>query len=153
MSTKIQLDHSALKSIIGGDSAIELELRNAVVQEFAKKHLKAVANGDEMKKTLATLARIIEQEFVHRCEAEVATFRRSYGDNLENVKLNSEIEHKLDVKVRSVVEKIVEEAFAKALKTWANDDVIERMVTSRFEYWTKDRVDRLIRKRLEKALA
>ena len=41
---KIQLDAKALDRLIGGDSEVEVELRNAVVQEFGKKRLKDVSN-------------------------------------------------------------------------------------------------------------
>ena len=46
MSTKITLDGQALERLLGGDTEVEAELRNCVVQEFAKKHLKAIANSE-----------------------------------------------------------------------------------------------------------
>jgi hypothetical protein len=39
----------ALERLIGGDSEIEIDIRNNVVQKFAEKHLKAVANSEMMK--------------------------------------------------------------------------------------------------------
>lgn len=42
--TKIQINSlEALERLIGGDSELEFEIRNNVAQDFAKKHLKAVA--------------------------------------------------------------------------------------------------------------
>lgn len=41
---KFSLNVPALQRLIGGDSAVEIELRKSIVQEFAKRHLTAVAN-------------------------------------------------------------------------------------------------------------
>jgi hypothetical protein len=49
-SLKFSLNVPALERLIGGDSAIEVELRKSIVQEFAKRHLTAVAK--EMTETL-----------------------------------------------------------------------------------------------------
>ena len=41
---KIQINSlEAVERLIGGDTEVEIEVRNSVVQEFAKKHLKAVS--------------------------------------------------------------------------------------------------------------
>ena len=41
MSTKIQINSlEALERLIGGDTELEIEVRNSIVQEFAKKYLK-----------------------------------------------------------------------------------------------------------------
>jgi hypothetical protein len=45
MSIKLQINSlDALERLIGGDNEVELELRNWVVQAFAKKHLKIAAS-------------------------------------------------------------------------------------------------------------
>ena len=41
---KIQINSlEALERLIGGDTQLEIDLRNSIVQEFSKKYLKAVA--------------------------------------------------------------------------------------------------------------
>lgn len=46
MSIKIQLNSlDALERLIGGDSTVEVEIRNSIVQEFAKRHLKSIAES------------------------------------------------------------------------------------------------------------
>ncbi len=46
MSVKIQINSlEALERMIGGDNEIEIQVRSSIVQEFAKKHLKAVAQN------------------------------------------------------------------------------------------------------------
>ena len=45
MSTKIQINSlDALERLIGGDTELEIEVRNSVIQKFAEKHLKPLAN-------------------------------------------------------------------------------------------------------------
>lgn len=46
MGVKILLDLQALERIIGEDSDVQLELRNAVVQTFCAKHLKGLVTED-----------------------------------------------------------------------------------------------------------
>lgn len=49
MSTKIQINSlEALERLIGGDTELEIEVRNSIVQEFAKKYLKGIINEELM---------------------------------------------------------------------------------------------------------
>ena len=42
---KIQINSlKALERLIGGDNELEIEIRNSIVQEFTKKHLKSIYN-------------------------------------------------------------------------------------------------------------
>jgi hypothetical protein len=48
---KLQINSlEALERLIGGDSEVELEIRNNIVQEFTKKHLKALVNEGSIQK-------------------------------------------------------------------------------------------------------
>lgn len=50
MSTKIQINSlEALERLIGNDTELEIEIRNSIVQEFTKKHLKVIANENVNK--------------------------------------------------------------------------------------------------------
>lgn len=54
MAIKVQLNSlKALERLIGGDSEIEIEIRNSIVQEFTKRYLKALVTEDHIK-TLRT---------------------------------------------------------------------------------------------------
>jgi hypothetical protein len=69
---KLQINSlEALERLIGGDTEVELEIRNNIVQDFAKKHLKALVNegsiqrvANQLEKTLASQAEdIINKKF------------------------------------------------------------------------------------------
>lgn len=68
---KMQLDAAALERLLGGQTEIEVELRSAVVQAFAKQHLKAVASSDAFETFLATEAQATRHEFVRLVEQYV----------------------------------------------------------------------------------
>lgn len=64
MSTKIQINSlEALERLIGNDNELEIQLRNAVVQEFTTKHLKAVANEELLKNASKAIIEEIKLEF------------------------------------------------------------------------------------------
>lgn len=68
---KITLDAKALEAMIGGDSEVEVELRNAIVQEFTKKYLKGIVND----KIIGTIEMQIRNEM---------TGNRSFIENVTN---------------------------------------------------------------------
>lgn len=64
---KIQINSlAALERLIGGDTDVEIEIRNSIVQEFAKKHLKCIANkvDDMLKKFVEELNAKTAQELL-----------------------------------------------------------------------------------------
>jgi hypothetical protein len=60
---KILLDMETVKAMIGGDTEVEINVRNSIVQEFSKRHLKAIANSEKMSQSEAKLRQIIREEF------------------------------------------------------------------------------------------
>ena len=64
MSTKIQINSlGALERLIGGDTEVEIEIRNSIVQEFAKKHLKGVISESLLASATRQAKEEIEDEF------------------------------------------------------------------------------------------
>lgn len=62
---KIQINSlEALERLIGGDSELEIEIRNSVVQKFTTKHLKALANSMQVKVSENSIKKYIEEDFV-----------------------------------------------------------------------------------------
>ncbi len=66
---KLQINSKeALERLIGGDSQLEIELRNSIVQEFAEKYLKAVANSEVIDSKLEKLKNGLIEQFNSECE-------------------------------------------------------------------------------------
>lgn len=59
---KIQLDAKALEAMIGGDTETEIEIRHSIVQAFAKKYLKAIANERIIQAAQSTVNEFVRRE-------------------------------------------------------------------------------------------
>lgn len=59
---KLHLDLPALERLIAGDNDVEIAIREGVVQSFAKRHLKAVANSEAMQPYLKKVSAAINRE-------------------------------------------------------------------------------------------
>ena len=65
MSTKIQINSlDALERLIGGDTEVEIEIRNSIVQEFVKKHLKALVNHSLVVEAVGKAMNEVRGEFL-----------------------------------------------------------------------------------------
>ena len=65
MSTKIQINSiDALERLIGGDTDVEIEIRNSIVQEFAKKHLKAMVSHPLIAAAVQNAMAEVRREFM-----------------------------------------------------------------------------------------
>lgn len=60
---KIQINSlEALERLIGGDTQLEFDIRQSVVEAFAKKHLKSIANSEFARAAENTIERYIKDE-------------------------------------------------------------------------------------------
>ena len=140
----------ALERLIGGDSQTEIDIRNSVVQKFAEKHLKAVANSDAMKTTLYQIQTAITQNVKEQCEREVATFKQHYvGSSITDIKLNSAVLTEIDTKVRALAYDIIQKQVEKSMEFWANNAEIEKIVAKKFEYYTNEIISNKVKERLD----
>lgn len=71
---KLLLDLPALERLLGGDSKVELELRQGVVETFARKHLKAIAKSEALQPYLEQT----KEAVVEAVKQEIPLVRESY---------------------------------------------------------------------------
>ena len=143
----------ALERLIGGDSEVEIEIRTSVVQKFADKHLKALANTPEISDTLRQIKDEICRIAKEKCEKDIATFKTSWQGSLTDVKLHPQIKTEIDTQVRNVVDDTIRKSVDESIKFWANDAEIKKRIENRFEYYTKEMVNAEIKARIEKLKA
>lgn len=148
-------DLSALERLIGGDTQVEMDIRHSLVQKFAEKHLKPLANSANLSNTLRQITEDIRKQVKEKCESEIATFKKSnaWSDALVDVKLRPEIQREIDAQVRTIIDTTIKTAVDNALEFWAKEASIKRRVDERFEYYTKKMVDDIIKERVEKLKA
>lgn len=140
----------ALERLIGGDSEIEIDIRNSVVQRFAEKHLKPLANGPEMSNTLTAIKSDIRKQISEKCEKEIAIFQTTWNGGVHDIKLRPEIKAEIDRQVRTLTDEYIRKSVEEALEFWANDVELKKRIDNRFEYYTTDHINSEIKNRIEK---
>ena len=150
----IQINNlEALERLIGNDSEVEVDIRNSVVQKFAEKHLKPLANSPQISGTLSAIKDDISKQIREKCEGEIATFKTSWGGSITDIKLRSNIQAEIDRHVRLLTDKLIQDGVTEALKIWLNDADLKKRIDSRFEYYTKEYINNEIKSRIEKLKA
>lgn len=150
----IQINNlEALERLIGGDSEVEIDIRNSVVQKFAEKHLKALANAPAITSTLNTIKAHIGSQISEKCAQEIGTFQQSWSGDISSIKLHPKIKEEIDRQVRTLTDKNIQNAVDEALKFWVNDVELKKRIDNRFEYYTNQHINAEVRARLEKVKA
>ena len=155
MSTKIQINSlEALERLIGNDNELEIELRNSIVQQFAKKHLKGVVTKDVMTSYSNAIFNEVKQEFFtdkqigQGYSSKVESHFRT--DKLEALK--QQINYNVNLEVSALVQealkktKIIEQINEKLEN--ASRYICEDLTSSVLER----RLDALVEKRLKEKL-
>lgn len=147
---KVQINSlAALERLLGGDTAVEIEIRSNIVQEFAKKHLKAVASSDAVLVALDATKAAIIREAEQKLDASLATFQQDYYGNISKLQLKPEIVAEIrrqvaaqvDAQILKTVLALIEEKF-----TQVN---LEDMVKRRVDYYTGELINDRVKGRLE----
>lgn len=137
---KIQINSlEALERLIGGDSKLEFDIRQNIVEEFSKKHLKAVVNNDLIQKLQSALTSKIQDDLL---ETVTSSYTKSY-------KLTSTAKEFLDKEVgysvESTLSKLVESKMGSL-------DILKRIdeLLARETDWIENQLKHeLIEKKLE----
>lgn len=150
----IQINNlEALERLIGGNTEVEIEVRNSVVQKFAEKHLKPLANSPVMTDTFVNLKNEILKTIQEKCDKEIATFKNDWYGRVSEVKLHPNIKQEVDSQVRNIVDETIRKAVDESLQFWANSAELEKRVEKRFEYYTTEHINATVKARLDKLKA
>ena len=146
MITKIQINSlDALERLIGGDTELEIEVRNSVIQKFAEKHLKPLANSSAFKKIEDQL----RKDAADQLSGDIATFKRDWQGYVSDIKLRPEIKDEMSRQVRTMIDDKIREAVTEAVTFWANEKEVEDRITKRMAYYTDELIKDEVRKRIE----
>ena len=151
MSTKIQINSlEALERLIGNDNEIEIQVRNTIVQNFAKKHLKAIANETTFQNEIATFKQKLQEEFDKKLSESIASVKRYYhGGGIEKVTIHPEIKTIIDKQVKDKIDGQIAEAVEGGIKHWELDANIDDRVKKRMDYFVTQHINQEVKKRLE----
>lgn len=138
---KISLGMEDVERMIGGSDEASIEVRNYIVQEFTRRHLRALINDDLMQKTQFLLAKATEEEV----KKIVGTYDHYASPK---VKLNPEIAKHLEEAVKAqalhLITTAVEFQWEKTIKP-----TLAELIQSRIEGLTKRYVDARVDERLK----
>lgn len=103
---KIQINSvAALERLIGGDSALELELRKSVVVEFSRRHLGEVVADAGVRKAIHDLGLVIQQSIAN----EIASYKLDWNNRATEIKFQPEIEAKVKKLAKDTFDKLLGE--------------------------------------------
>lgn len=151
MGTKIQINSlEALERLIGGDSELEIEIRNSVVQQFSKKHLKSLATDDLMKSAEQSVCNEVESKFFDIIEgrfSKTKVFKKEVLNDLENF-----IKNKASNELRSIINDILEEYKQIEKINNAIEESVTNIMNSLTETRLNYKIDKLVEKRIKEKL-
>lgn len=133
----ILLNANALERLIGGDAEMELRLRQGVVEEFSRRHLKSLASSEMMQKLRRDLDALV-------AEAALESRKQLYGEwdfwkKPLSERLSGEIRECVAALINATLNKEIEKRKDQILK------IIETQINSA-------EVDRIIQKRVDEAV-
>jgi hypothetical protein len=147
MAIKIQINNlEALERLIGGDSDLELELRNSIVQAFANKHLKAVANatimqtGVDLSRNHANaVAKEVEATFTEQVKGSYIGARRQL-----KASILKQIESTVKSETQDAIREIVREEIQKSGVLPNLETLIKRQADRIANEWASEEIERRI---------
>lgn len=116
---RLELTLPALERLIAGDSELELNLRKQIVQEFAKRHLKEVAESATYEAALTAT-----KQYVNEAAKE------AFG--IENL-VTSHLWPTIGCRLKSMIESLVKESAQKIV-----DEVMAKTIENQKLYWSRE---------------
>ena len=101
----------ALERLIGGDSEIEIDIRQSVAAAFAKKYLKAIVKEETFQKYVQQLVKAIQDELKKEVNSLIGEI--SVSDWNDRIYINK-LAPVLKAKIREEAEKAAKEIIKKA---------------------------------------
>lgn len=154
MSVVLRLDVPALERLLGGDTEIEVQLRQGVVEEFARRHLGTIIKDKSFQMFLTKQADVAQTGLQALVDARIGEIKKEPGtwSSRISVYLTDEVKAALLVEA----EKRVDEAVRKAVdEVWTRREKrivgeIYAAIASKTDALTESLVKDLVRDRLAK---
>lgn len=154
MSTKIQINSlEALERLIGNDNALEIEVRNNIVQEFAKKHLKALVNDSVFQNTIHACKKELQAEVDNKVAEKIGEVKKNSWGEVTGMTLRKDIKDQIGTVVREKIDGQIAEAVEGGIKLYqSGSNEIENVVTRKFNYHIEKYIDSEVQSRLKSVI-
>ena len=144
---KIELNLPALERLLGGDTEVELALRKQIVQEFASRHLKAIAETASYQAAMDAAKAYVNEAAKQAFDIENLAIGHLWPT--VGYRLKSLVENE----VQKHAQKAVDEALLKIIeyqkRYWGNE--IEHAVNKVLDQQIEQQIKEGIQKRLNAA--
>lgn len=105
----------ALERLIGGSTQAEIDIRNAVVQKFAEKHLKPIAEKSDFKALAERVATAAKDSVKQLVQDQIGTVNTSWSGTILSVSLHEHVRREIDLRVKSQAAALVDAAVLSTL--------------------------------------
>lgn len=139
---KLDLNAPALDRLLGGDTELEVHLREQVADQFAQKHLRSLLNDtvfNNWKKRVNEWTKDEIERHLNRTHERWRGEQVTLAAELQNRirdRIDSEISAAIDSRVRTVVKRVEEQMIEKISDTFDSkriEALVERGVAQRLE--------------------
>lgn len=151
MKLQLQINSlEALEKLIGGNADAELEIRNNIVQEFTKKHLKAIVNDGLFAKKFEELKSDVEKSFRKKVEEGIGEIKSSYYDKnydkrfVPTPEFEKEIKKSVESAINETLRSVIESKFDNKVRGVLEQQIdyyITNVFVTNFNKMIKDRVE------------
>lgn len=120
---KLQLDAPALERLLGGNTKLELELRQTVVEEFARKHIKALVADQHFESSCQTAAESVKQELNQIIENQLEQIgiklEKTYGKGYKIVlpeALRQSVRDMIQLELNNMIKQVISDCIQSSLQ-------------------------------------
>ena len=137
---KLQFGVEELKRLIGGDTQVEIDLRQAIVEEFSRKYIKSLVASDNFCSKCGEAARNVKQEINSLLEVEL----EKMGIKLEmmssgsyRVTLPSPVKQVIRDQIGLLIQDIVEQEVDRQLSKINVEDLVREQLDEKMNQLVK----------------
>jgi hypothetical protein len=152
---KILLDVKALERMIAGDSTVEVEIRNGIVQEFAKRHLKVIANSEEFRKMVSVHMDIVRLSVEQEMSDLFLNVKKDSWGHVVKHSFKEDIKKKICEEAYLVIEREIAKQVTGMVERRLADysATANAYVDSLLARYTKQTLDEMVEEKFRKAIA
>lgn len=139
----------ALERLIGGDTETEIDIRNSVVQKFAEKHLKPIANSAPITDVIRQIKDQAYKHIEETCAKEIATFKSNWQGYTYDIKLRPELEAIIKSKIRETIDKLITDKVNAAIAEYCSDASLTRRINTMMDHNIKVLVNEKVKEKID----
>lgn len=142
---KIQLNSlEALERLIGGDSELEFELRNKIVQDFSRRHLKSLVNaaGEDMQRAVYGI-------FDTYIKEHAQSLHKGWNGRYQ-IELKDDVKNAIAAEFQTKVNNFIQETANKFFEGEGLESKIQAAIDRKLEAGIKDLVNQKVNEKLQK---